>query len=322
MYEQHFGFSRPLICDGIAQDEDVFKTPAISELASGLEMALTRRDSVAVLSGMSGTGKTTIASDALKNIDTQLAFSSIGHAPLSQSELLEQLLTDFGFETYKKSRVERLQLWRQFLSEMAATNTRVSLLIESAEDWPDDVLHSLHNLTAADADLSPGANIVFTTSQPTESLLTSAELIGLNQRVRLRRRIQPLTAEEVQDYLDFKCRQAGTFAGQIFAADLAPSLHRLSGGIIRVINNLLESVLIAAAAGRHVVVTSETLENVAVQQFGMSLIGPDSVEELLQDAAEETIGYAPDTDEIPVLTDVIEVDDDYEIAETAAGITA
>lgn len=323
MYEQHFGFSRPLFSDGMAQDDDVFRTTAIARLVSDLDVALTRRDSVVVISGMSGTGKTTIASDSLKNIDTQLAFTSIGQPPMSQNELLEQLLTDFGFEPNEKSRVERLQLWRQFLTEMGATNTRVSILVENSEDWNHEVLRGLHNLTAADAELSPGANVVFTTRATTDPLLNSTDLLPLNQRVRLRRRIDPLTAEETQQYIAFKCRQSSTSADEIFPAEFAACLHEYSGGIIRVINNLLESVLISAAADNKSKVNVETLNQVAVNQFGMSELATPSVEDLLQESTPGSdAGSDAGTDEIPTLTEVVLIGDEFDSTETLSGVTA
>jgi general secretion pathway protein A len=323
MYEQHFGFSSPLFADGMAQDEAVFRTQALNRLVRDLEVALARRDSVAVIAGTSGTGKTTIATDSLKNIDTQLAFTSLNRPPMSQDELLEQLLSDFGFEPSDKSRVERLQLWRQFLSEMGATNTRVSILIENTEDWSEDVLEGLHRLTAADTDLSPGANIVFTTDAQTDSLLGSPELLALSQRVRLRRRIGPLTIKETQDYVAFKCRQAGATAEQIFPADFATSLHEYSGGIIRVINNLLESALISAASENKAKVTVAILADVAVHQFGIAEMAPARVEDLLEEIKPADDGISlTGTDQIPILTDVVVLTEEFEHSEAATATTA
>lgn len=325
MYEQNFGFSRPLFSDGMAQDDAVFRTQAVERLGKDLEIALARKDSIALLSGISGTGKTTIAADALKNIHTRLAFTCISHPPLTAHELLEQLLTDFGFEPYKKSRVERLQLWRQFLSEMGATDTRVCLLVENIEELSPEVIQSLHSLTAADAALSPGANIVFTASQPPERLLTTEDMLGINQRVRLRQRIEPLSDEETRDYLEFKCRQANADVDQTFGPDFADCLFELSGGIFRVIDNLLESALRSAAAANEKTVTVDRLTQIAEQQFGISHLGPEAVDELLDERAvnasmsDMPADSSPDSiptpvpqsllDQIPTLTDFVTMRD-------------
>ena len=305
MYERHFGFSRPLFPDGLAQDDAVFKTRALEQLVRDLEIALTRKDSVAVVSGMSGTGKSTIATDALKNINTRLAFCRISHALLTPHELLEQLLTDFGFEPYKMSRVERLQLWRQFLSEMAATDTRVCLLVENADGLSTEVLLSLHHLTAADAALSPGANIILTTTRPPDRFLTTEAMLAFNQRVRLRRRIDPLTESETAEYLAFKCREAGTDCARIFADDVPRQLYELSGGVFRVLENLLESALISAAAASESRVTRARLEDTAEQQLGITRLKPEQVEDLLGESTAGGSRQAPAFDEIPTLTELV-----------------
>jgi type II secretory pathway predicted ATPase ExeA len=321
MYEQNFGFSSPLFADGMARDESVFRTQAVLQLVRDLEIALVRKDAVAVLSGVSGTGKTTIAADALKSINTRLAFTCISHPPLTGHELLEQLLTDFGFEPYRKSRVERLQLWRQFLSEMAATDTRVCLLVESIEDLSPEVMQALHTLTAADATLSPGANIVFTTSQAPERLLTTHDMLAINQRVRLRQRIEPLTEDETRDYLAFKCRNANASVDQAFEPGVAARLFELSGGIFRVIENLLESTLMSAAAANERTVTVDRLVHIADRQFGISRLPPEEVDALLgeqseeQESPESAVASAPESqgtvlpqsllDQIPTLTDFV-----------------
>ena len=304
-YELHFGLTESIFPDGLAQGDGVFKRGAIDELADDLANALSRKDSVAILSGVSGTGKSTLATDALKALDTRLAFSCIGHTPLTSQELLEQLLIDFGLETHDKSHVERLQEWRLFIAEMSATDTRVCLLVENAEELATDILVFLHRLTAADASSSPGVNVILTTAQAPERLLADEAMLALNQRVRLRRKIEPLSAEETRGYLDFKFDQAGVAIGAICDTDLAPRLFQLSNGIIRVINNLLECALVAAAAANETKLSIARLNHVARDQFGISELAPTEIDHLLEASAER----------IPTLTDFVDVEAEFAAAE-------
>ncbi|HEY5569167.1 MAG TPA: hypothetical protein VIM81_18230, partial [Gammaproteobacteria bacterium] len=57
MYREHFRLRQPLFEDGIAQDAQVFMTTAQNQVAANLAVALTLRDSVAVLTGPAGVGK-------------------------------------------------------------------------------------------------------------------------------------------------------------------------------------------------------------------------------------------------------------------------
>jgi DNA-binding NtrC family response regulator len=63
MYQRHFGLSRPLFADGVAQDEFVFRSAAAGAPRRP-DRRMSRSDAVAILSGASGTGKTTLATDA------------------------------------------------------------------------------------------------------------------------------------------------------------------------------------------------------------------------------------------------------------------
>lgn len=325
MYEQHFGLTRPMFHDGIPLDEAVFRTAGMERVASELRVALTRKDSVAILSGASGTGKTTLATESLKDISTRLAFSFISVSPLSSGELLEQLLSDFGFEPYKKSRVERLQLWRQFLSEMAATDTRVCLLVENAEKIETEVLQALHDLTAADVATSPGANVVLTTGVSPEELLSFPNMESFRQRVCLRTRIEPLNETETRDYLEFKCRYAGSELRRVFASDVPACLHRFSGGVLRIIDKLLESTLIAAAAAGVDQVTGTRITEIATKQFGLvqtarplanmsadgsSVADASAVHQLLEFSSTHLDIFGPAPEDIPTLTDYVVLEDD------------
>jgi type II secretory pathway predicted ATPase ExeA len=311
MYQNHFGFSRSIFADGVAQDEFVFRTVTADRTTRDLAAALTRRDAVAILAGASGTGKTTLATDALKSVGTRLAFSCISQAPLSAHELLEQLLVDFGFEPYRRSRVERLQLWRQFLSEMTATDSRICLLVESADTIAPEVMLALHGLTAADAALSRGANVILTTTERPEALLTAANMLAFSQRVCLRRRIDPLSEPEVGDYLRFKLALGGVDPERILGTDVASQLFEYSGGIIRVVDNLLEAALSHAAAAGDESLTRDAVAEIAERRFGLARMTATAVDDLLAagsetlptDRSAEPAAFNPD--EIPTLTEVL-----------------
>jgi len=310
MYEQHFGFSRPLFADAKPQGDAVFRAASAQPLLRELGIALARSDSVAIISGQSGIGKTTIALDSIKEISTRLACACISFAPQSPDELLEQLLTDFSCEPADLSRVERRQLWRQFLSEMAATDTRVCLLVENADRLDSAILAALQELSAADAAHTPGANLVLTTTRAADALLRAPGLTALAQRVRLRKELQALSASETREYLEFKCRYGGRDAAAILAPDAAEALYQLSAGILRVLDGLFESALIAAATEGQTSVTAALVRSLAESQFGMAPLEPAEVMALLESPTQPAPGPAPtgaaaQSDDIPVLTEFV-----------------
>ena len=270
MYQDHFGLQRHLFEEGIAQGVDVFLGAAQKLAVTNLGVALTLRDSVAVLTGPSGVGKTTLAAHTLRSLTTRLALGWVGTAPATGHELLEMLLTEFGFSPYKNSRVERLQMWRQYLNEMRATDTRVCVLVESAENLQFDVLAALESLTAADPNGCPGANVVLTSRTGLTDQLTEPSLAALKQRTRLRWSLEPLTRAELRDYLAHCITAAGGKTLKLFTDEAVEALHQYSGGIIRTANNLSATALTLAASAREPQVNASLVTQVAVDVFGLA----------------------------------------------------
>jgi type II secretory pathway predicted ATPase ExeA len=188
---------------------------------------------------------------------------------------------------------------------MTATDSRVCVLVESADGIMPEVMLALHSLTAADAALSRGANVILTTTRPPETLLATPEMLAFNQRVCLRRRIGTLTDAEVLEYLRFKLRLGGANPDEILEPEFASLLEEYSGGIIRVIDNLLEAALRQAAAAGLRKLTADVIVDVAEQSFGLTRLAPAVVDELLTATGQSQQPAAFDAEEIPTLTEFL-----------------
>ncbi len=269
MYPAHFGLKRPLFESGIAQDAAVFLAPKHELLIANCKVALTTFDSAVVLTGNPGVGKTTLISCALRATSTRLALGWITGTPAHGGELLELLLVEFGFNAHRAGRVERMQMWRQFLNEMSTTESRVFVIAERADDLSHDVLRALDSLTAADPNGCPGANLVLLGQPALLDHINTPALESLRQRIRLRERLEPFTVDELRGYLAHRATRAGGDLDKVFAHDAVGTLHELSGGIPRIANNLCETALNLAAAGNESVLTSELLTRIAVAMFGI-----------------------------------------------------
>src|SRR5690606_6149028 len=156
---------------------------------------------VATLSAPAGVGKTTLASAAVRASTTRLALAWINGIPTNATELLELLLTELGCNAHRTTRIERLQMWRQFLSEASATDSRVFVAVVRNEHLWIEVLRARDSLTAADTNGSAGANVLLLGQSELDRHLAAAPLDSLRQRIRLRLRLAPFAADDVERYL-------------------------------------------------------------------------------------------------------------------------
>jgi type II secretory pathway predicted ATPase ExeA len=263
MYHPHFGLTRNLFNDGIALDSAVYLSPSYTRLIASFKVALTSPSSAIVLTGPAGVGKTTLTSTALRASTTRLAIAWLDGTPTNASELLELLLIELGIATLRTTRIERLQLWRQFQSEMSTTASRLFIVAERTEDLSAEVLRALDSMTSPDAAGNTGANVVLLGQPGLEQHLGTPALDALRQRVRLKAQLEPFTEAELQDYLRHQVAFAGGRFEAMFAPGVVASLYRHSGGVARLANNLCETALTLAATQLEKTLTVATLANAA-----------------------------------------------------------
>jgi type II secretory pathway predicted ATPase ExeA len=270
MYHAHFGLERGLFDEGIAADAAVFRNSKHDRLIAHFKLALASASSSVVLHGPAGVGKTTLTSIALRATSTRLALAWLNGMPTNAAELLELILIELGIGTARTTRIERLQLWRQFQGEMRATDSRVFIVAERTEDLSPEVLHALDQLTAPDAVGNPGANLVLLGHAGIHEHLAAPALDSLRQRIRLRAELEPFTEAELQDYLRHQAAQAGGNYAQIFAPGTVAALYRYSNGVARLVNTLCESALEIAVVQHQKQLSSELIGRTAVSLLGLA----------------------------------------------------
>ncbi|MBT6210265.1 MAG: AAA family ATPase [Woeseia sp.] len=295
MYEEHFGLSsRPF--GAKAEGKDVFVGPEQTKATTRMHKGLTLGDSVAIVTGMVGVGKTTVVTRSLETIVNGRVVIWIGRMRLDSDELMALLLAGFGVSSRIKGTVRKFVTLKRLLLERAATVAPVAIVVEDAQRIGVDALAELEALTATDAGDGTSANIILMGQTSLNEFLLEPDLARLKQRVRLRQNIEPLTATEVQGYLKHCIREAGGNYDLIFAEGVADLVYQCSGGIPRVINNVCEAAMTAAMDEHSAQVTSALFSQVAAETWGYVT------------ASVETAAITPDDDIENVLVDPTEAE--------------
>ncbi len=269
MYKNHFGLERRIF-RGNAAGTDVFVGPQTASILNGIKKAMAGPDAVVTLTGPVGSGKSTAVAHALSAISGKNAIVRIGRFPLQRGELLDLLFDHMRIQQRPQRGNQKLALFRQLLFNLAQNDSRMFILVEDAPFLGPDMLAELEVVTAPDTGPSDGAAIVLMGDEYLKELLASKSLARLRQRIRLRRSLEPCNVDELNGYLRHCFRQAGGEFDKIFVKGAAELLHELSGGILRVVNNLVESSLEAAAEKKADTVGLELVTRIADEEFGLT----------------------------------------------------
>lgn len=273
MYEDHFGLNkRPF--RALAAGSDVFVGPQTAATMAGFKKALTTPDAIIAVSGPTGVGKTTLVRRALDTVAKNHVLITLGRMQLGHDEVLEMLLEELGADM-PAGTVQRFTRFRRMLKQHADKGTPVFVVVEDASRVGVDALSELEALTAADAGVSEGATVVLMGNEDFNETLKSPRLARVKQRLRLRQKISPLSAGELTAYFKHCFRLAGNEFDLMFEPGTADILHALTGGIPRMANTLVESVLASAAETRQDRIGVALIKLIATEEYGLEMTHDD-----------------------------------------------
>jgi general secretion pathway protein A len=262
MYRDFFGLqSEPF---PVTPDpEMLYLTANHRDALAGLTYAILMKRGFAVLTGDTGTGKTTVVSRILQTLSRKsTTFSVILNPALTASEFLESVMLDFGLGEVPDSKARKLQQLHQFLlAEHAAERTTV-LIIDEAQRLSENVLEEVRLLSNCELPDQKLLQIILSGQSELEGLLESRGLRQLKQRLAVWVRIAPLERQDVFDYMRFRWTKAGG-AKLPFEPAALNAIADYSRGIPRTVNILSDNSLLLAFGDAAPTVTPVHVDAVA-----------------------------------------------------------
>jgi type II secretory pathway predicted ATPase ExeA/pSer/pThr/pTyr-binding forkhead associated (FHA) protein len=266
MYDYFFQLNcRPF--DLAPDPKFLFLTGQHARAAANVRFALLNHDSFVVITGEIGTGKTTVLNAALRALGSQYVTARLVHTTLSDVELLQALLSEFGLANYSTKKVKLLDELRAFFLEQHLAGRHVVIIVDEAQHLDPAALEELRLLSCIDSQDRRIVSIVLTGQPALDEVLDDASLAQLRQRTRLRQRLRPMDESVTADYIRHRLKVAGGNADEIFAPETFPEIHRLTLGIPRLINTLCDTALTACMVEKRNRIDLATIESV-VQELG------------------------------------------------------
>jgi type II secretory pathway predicted ATPase ExeA len=249
-----------------------------SSALSFLERALDGGDSLVALIGATGAGKRATLEYFLREASDGYRSGRLEEVPDDAHGFLEAVLQSFGFGPVEAERTELRNLLSVFLVQVQQEGQRALLHIHGPEGLTEEITEELIWLTGEQGRHGP-LRVVLTGGMDLDRLLDSPRLEELSQRLRLRHRLDPLSARETHDYLHFRLAAAG--CGQpakIVSSAVATAICAATGGLPGLINQLAERVLEESAKDEGVAPDVEKVRNIAAAMgfSGMEAVGFES----------------------------------------------
>lgn len=266
MYEEFFGLTEAPF-NQTPDPQFFFSSLQHLDAFSLIEQGVLRRKGFVVITGEVGTGKTTLCRYFLETVDPNVKTALILNPSLTTIELLQSINHAFGIPSRSSSKKELIDQLNWFLLDTLKAGGNAALLIDEAQHLSVECLEEIRLLSNLETAKEKLLQIVLLGQPELGDKLRLAELRQLAQRVASWCRLVPLDSEETRQYIALRLGIAGGDGKVGFTPEAARRVHVLSKGVPRLINDLCEKALHAAAIAKNTVI-GEALVDEAGRELG------------------------------------------------------
>ena len=228
------------------------------------------------LTGEVGTGKTTVIRSLLEQLPGHADVALILNPRITPAEFLLTICEELHVpvpEPGRGSTKVLMDLLGRHLLDTHARGRRVVLIVDEAQNLSTQTLEQVRLLTNLETATTKLLQIILIGQPELRELLDKPELRQLAQRITGRYHLNPLSAEESAAYVKHRMRVAGATA-EVFTPAALREIHRLSGGVPRIINVVCDRALLGAFTQEDHRVGGALVRQAASEVYGRPVPAP------------------------------------------------
>lgn len=247
MYTSFFGLSEKPFA--ITPDPRyLFMSARHAEALAHLLYGITEAGGFIQLTGEVGTGKTTVVRSLLERMPGHADVAVILNPQLSPLQFVLTICEELGIflrEDDTTSLKDLIDVLNRRLLDAHSKGRRVVVIVDEAQNLSTETLEQVRLLTNLETASQKLLQIILIGQPELRVVLDRVELRQLAQRITGRYHLDPLSKPETASYVNHRLRVAGA-NGEIFTDSALREVHRLSGGIPRIINVICDRALLGA----------------------------------------------------------------------------
>jgi general secretion pathway protein A len=261
MYEKYFGLREQPF--GVTPDPRfLYLSAAHREALASLYYGIEASRGFLGLIAKPGMGKTTILFHLLEKFRNTARTAFLFQTQCTSREFMRFLLAELGYESDGQDFVRMHEEFNRRLLQEARAGNRFIVVIDEAQNLEPSVLETVRLLSDFETPRAKLMHIVLAGQPELADKLASPGLAQLRQRVSIVHGLEPLSAEEIKNYIEHRLRIAGYEGNPLFTPDAYEGIARFTEGIPRNINNFCFNALSLACALQKKIVDSDAVKEV------------------------------------------------------------
>lgn len=251
-----------------------FGHPSYDDAKAYLKYAVSEGEGFVVITGAPGTGKTTLISTLLAELDrTRVHVATLTNVQLDTSNLVNMVADEFGLraDDNKSGLLSRLV---QFLKHQRIGGGRSILIVDEAQGLSVGALEELRLLSNLQHENRLLLQVFLVGQEPLMGMIRAPGMEQLHQRVIAASHIKPLQQDETRAYVEHRLRKVGWRNDPKFCGDTMSLIHKFSGGVPRRINLICHRLFLRSGLEqKHELVGADAL-HVIVELHKEGLLSP------------------------------------------------
>jgi len=240
------------------------KTPQHAEALARLKFATENMKGLAVVVGDIGTGKTTLATRLLEELETgeyEAAMLVVVHAAVTSEWMLRKMALQMEIPTPAENKTDLLIQLAKRLEEVHESGKKTVVIIDEAQMLRSrELMEDFRGLL--NIEINGRKVVTFVLFGLTELDHAMALDPPLHQRVAMRYQLTALDSAGTEAYVNHRLRVAGS-KDSLFKPTTFPVISHYSHGIPRLINTLCDNALLEGYLRKHDRIEAELIHEVA-----------------------------------------------------------